>query len=86
MGRPAKYASAAERQDAYRSRYAVREIRLVKETDETLKQLALHLDCPVTELVNSLINFALLNRNWAALGLFGKRLPYSKNPLDDSGE
>lgn len=81
MARPQKYATASERQAAYRARYEVIEIRVVKETGETLTALAQHLDVPRTELVNSLINFALLNRNWATLGLFGKRLPYSKNPI-----
>jgi hypothetical protein len=83
MGRPSKYASPAERQAAYRARYEIIECRVVKETGETLTALAAHLDVPRTELINSLINFALLNRNWSTLGLFGKRLPYSKNPIDD---
>ena len=82
MARPSKYANAAEKQAAYRNRYEIIEIRVVKETGETLTELAKYLDTPRTELVNSLINFALLNRNWAALGLFGKRLPYLKNPND----
>lgn len=82
MARPSKYASAAERQAAYRERYEVIDIRVTKETGETLKQLAAHLDTSRNELVNSLIIFALLNRNWATLGLFGKRLPYAKNPVE----
>lgn len=86
MARPTKYASAAERQAAYRDRYAVMEFRVVKETGETLDKLAAHLYVSRNELVNSLINFALLNRNWAQLGLFGKRLPYAKNPTDDTTE
>ena len=83
MARPPKYATAAERQKAYRERYEIIEMRVVKETGETLTALSAHLDVPRTELINSLINFALLNRNWATLGLFGKRLPYSKNPLEE---
>lgn len=82
MARPSKYASPAERQAAYRERYAVIDIRVAKETAETLDKLAEHLDTSRNEVVNSLINFALLNRNWATLGLFGKRLPYAKNPID----
>lgn len=82
MARPKKYATAAERQEAYRQRYAIMEFRVVKETGETLDALALYLDVSRNELINSLINFALLNRNWASQGLFGKRLPYAKNPLD----
>lgn len=82
MARPPKYASAAERQAAYRDRYAVIDIRVAKETAETLEELAKHLSTSRNEVVNSLINFALLNRNWATLGLFGKRLPYAKNPSE----
>lgn len=80
MGRPRKYASAAEKQAAYRNRYTIVEARLVPETAETLDRIAEALDVPRTEVVNSMINFALLNRNWFTLGLFGKRLPYQKNP------
>lgn len=80
MGRPRKYANAAEKQAAYRARYAVVEARLVPETVETLDRIAEALDAPRTEVVNSMINYALLNRNWFTLGLFGKRLPYHKNP------
>lgn len=80
MGRPRKYANAAEKQAAYRARYAVVEARLVPETVETLDRIAEALDVPRTEVVNSMINYALLNRNWFTLGLFGKRLPYHKNP------
>lgn len=84
MARPRKYATAAERQAAFRDRYAVFEIRLTTETAATLAKLADTLDVSRNEVVNSLINFALLNRNWFTLGLFGKRLPYAKNPLDNN--
>lgn len=82
MARPKKYATPAEKQAAYRARYEIIEVRLVKETAATITELAETLDVPRTEVLNSLINFALLNRNWFTLGLFGKRLPYLKNPLD----
>lgn len=77
MGRPKKYADAAERQAAYRQRYEVITIRLERETVETLDRLAKYLDVPRTEVVASLVKFALLNRNWFLLGLFGKRLPHA---------
>lgn len=75
MGRPRKYASDAEKQAAYRERYAVVSLRLEQETADTLKRIAEYLDVPITEVGASLIKFALLNRNWMQLGLFGKRLP-----------
>lgn len=82
MARPKKYATAAERQKAYRSRpaHVIVEARVVPETAATLDKLAHEFDVPRTEVINSLINYALLNRNWFTLGLFGKRLPYQKNP------
>lgn len=87
MARPRKYASASERQKAYRERYAIVEARVIPETAATLDRLAHELDVPRTEVINSMINFALLNRNWFTLGLFGKRLPYSTNPADiDHGD
>ena len=90
MGRPRKYASAAERQAAYRNRYELVEARVIKETGATLTSIAAELDVSRSELVNSLINFALLNRDWRKLGLFGKRLPHASdrrnNPDDEEGE
>ena len=86
MGRPRKYATAAERQAAYRDRYATPTIRVLKETDANVQDIARELDVPATEVYNSLINFALLNRNWRALGLFGKMLPRASNPIEDETE
>lgn len=77
MGRPRKYASDAERVAAHRDRYAIVSLRLEHETADTLKKIADYLDVPVTEVGASLIKFALLNRNWLQLGLFGKKLPYA---------
>jgi len=77
MGRPRIYATDAQRQKAYRTRYAVGNYRVTLETQATLEAIAREFDAPVTEVVNSLIQFALLNRNWFVLGLFGKRLPYA---------
>lgn len=77
MARPRKYATAAEKQAAFRERYAVRQIRLRKETMATIDDIAAQLDVPSTELIASLINYALLNYNWRTLGLFGKRLPHA---------
>lgn len=80
MGRPRKYATDAERVAAHRARYAVGEFRVIPETMATLDAIAQHFDVPRTEVVNSLINFALTNRNWFAQGLWGKRLPFNAAP------
>ena len=75
MGRPRKYASDAERAAAHRERWAIKSFRTEKETADTIAKLAAHVDEPESEVINSLIKFALLNRNWFTLGLFGKRMP-----------
>jgi len=82
MARPKKYATAAERQKAFRERQAhvIIQGRVTPDTADTIKRLAEIFDVPQTEVINSLIIYALLNRNWHTLGLFGKRLPYQKNP------
>lgn len=78
MGRPKKYADDAARVAAYKERYAVFEIRTEKEIRDTLDKIADYLDVPRTEVVASMLKFALLNRNWLQLGLFGKRLPHAQ--------
>jgi hypothetical protein len=74
-GRPRKYANDAEKQRAYRERWETLSIRTETETKKTLERLAEFSDESLSEVVNSLIKFALLNRNWFTVGLFGKRLP-----------
>ena len=73
--RPRKYANAAERQKAYRARYATEEVRLLPETAATVTSIAAEIDLPKTELLAQMINFALLNRDWRKLGGFGRRTP-----------
>lgn len=82
MGRPRKYANDAEKAAAYRDRWAVKTFRMEKETAETIAKLAEFVDGSESEVVDSLIKFALLNRNWFVMGLFGKRLPRAPNPLE----
>lgn len=88
MARPKKYADSAARQAAYRARNNVIEARLSNRTVATLDKLASELDVPRTEVINSLVQFALLNRNWHTLGLFGKRLDRAANDAapDAAGE
>lgn len=83
MGRPRKYANAAERQAAHRQRYKTLSVRVQDETAQTIADIARELDHPQTEVINSMIMFALLNYNWRVLGLFGKRLPRASNPIED---
>ena len=81
MARPKKYANAAEKQAAYRERYAVVSVRLRPETVDTLDRVATETAETRNEVINSVLMFGLLNRNWLTLGLFGKRLPHA-NPID----
>jgi hypothetical protein len=74
MARPRQYATAADKQAAYRQRWATRSIRLEKETDETIKRVATAYDVTPNEVIASMLKFALLNRNWMQVGLFGKPL------------
>lgn len=67
--RPKKYASDAERQAAYKARYAVLEVRLDNTTADTITRIAQELDVPRVELMSQLIKHGLLNRNWAKDGL-----------------
>lgn len=83
MARPRKYEDDAAKMRAYRERYAVKSFRFEKDTAETIARLASELDTSESEVINSLVKFALLNRNWFVLGLFGKRLPRAPNPLED---
>lgn len=62
--RPRKYASAAERQAAYRARYSTVQVRMARETAETLERISSETLVPVTELARQMILFALANRNW----------------------
>lgn len=75
MGRPRKYASDAERARAHRERWRVKSFRTEEQTARTIEKLAEAWDVSEVEVINSLVKFALLNRNWFTLGLFGKRLP-----------
>ena len=85
--RPKKYATAADKQAAYRARYAVIEIRLETETADTLARIAEAWDVPRTEVVNNILKFGLLNRNWFTEGRFrnAKWLPYEDVPAGGLG-
>lgn len=70
-GRPAKYASDAERQAAWRAANAVKTVRLDGKIAPTIEALAEMFDTDQTHVLNNLLRFALANRNWKAMGLGG---------------
>jgi len=67
--RPKLYASAAERQAAYRERFATIEVRLDPTTADTLTRIAQTLDVPRVAVIEQVIKHGLLNRDWFKLGL-----------------
>ena len=84
MGRPRKYANDAEKAAAFRARWAVKSFRLKPDLAETIERLSETFDVSESEVVHSLMTFALLNRNWFTLGLFGKRTWAEKTESDDA--
>jgi hypothetical protein len=70
-GRPAKYASEAERQKAWRANNAVKTLRIDGKAAATIAKLAEMYDCDETHVVNNLLRFALANRNWVQAGVGG---------------
>lgn len=72
-GRRAVHANDAARVRAHRAKLARLDVTIKPEIAETLAQISGELDCSRNELVNSLIRFALTNRNWKQVGLYGAR-------------
>ena len=80
--RPRKYASDAERQAAFRSRASMVEFRADEKTAEKLTEIADTLDISRSDLLLSMVKFALTNHQWARFGLTHKTLPrYEENPI-----
>lgn len=80
--RPRKYESAAARQAAYKARAEVLEFRAEPKTAASLTNIAQELDVSRSELLLSMVKFALTNHDWARFGLTHKTLPYYQgNPI-----
>ena len=80
MGRPSKYASAAEKQAAFRARYPTISVRVEERTKETVKMLMQHYDESEAEIVNAALKYFFINYAWQHTPLYGKRLPRA-NPI-----
>lgn len=74
MGRPRKHADDAAKMAAFRARWRVLSIRLQKDTADTIDRLCEFTDESQSEVVSSLIKFALNNRPWFTVGLYGRRM------------
>jgi hypothetical protein len=80
--RPRKYASASERQAAYRDRAPEVCFRAEPKTVETLDRIADTIDRSRAELLLSMTKFALTSHDWERFGLTHKTLPrYEGNPV-----
>lgn len=82
--RPRKYASAAERQAAYRNRWATIEVRVTPEQAATVEDIARERDISRNELVFAMLQFALTNHNWRN-PTYSARLPQLRD-LEPSGD
>lgn len=70
MGRPKKYADAAERQAAYRANNARVDLIVTPELGATLEGIAGELNITKTALVVAMIKFALTNHDWKRGGVW----------------
>lgn len=84
MARPRKYATAAERQAAYRDRYALIEIRLPAKVAETLTRLSEEVGYSRNEVIYNLIVWSLTNKpgGWRDAA-YNWRLPGSRERNPD---
>lgn len=73
IGRPRVHSTNSKKTIAYRTRNVRMDVTVPPALAQTLAEISFDLDCSKNELLNSLVRFALLNRNWRVLGLFGKR-------------
>lgn len=79
--RPRKYASQAERQAAYRARNVMLEFRVEPKTADNITKIADTLGYPRSDVLLSMVKFALTNHDWARFGLTHKTIPtYKENP------
>jgi len=79
--RPRKYASQAERQAAYRARNVMLEFRAEPKTADNITKIADTLGYPRSDVLLSMVKFALTNHDWARFGLTHKTIPtYKENP------
>lgn len=71
-GRPRLHASDSDRVAFFRSTKVRVEVVLPRDTGARLSEISSSLDCSRNELLLSLVRFALTNRDWRRLGLWGE--------------
>jgi hypothetical protein len=79
--RPRKYASAAEKQAAFRARFPTLCVRVEPKTADTVQAVADASGRTQQETLLSMLKYAMTNRNWLTLGLTEhKQLPRIEEP------
>lgn len=73
-GRPRLHADNAAKQRAYRARNRLIELRMTIALVAKVDELAKLNDLDRSEMVHSMLSFALMNRDWKRDGHFGKPL------------
>jgi hypothetical protein len=73
VGRPAVHANAAARVRAHRANKARIDYTDKPEIAQTIAEIADQLGCSRNEVMQSLTRFALTNRNWKQVGLYGSK-------------
>lgn len=64
-------ADGATRRQRFRQRHARIDFVTTPRIHATVQGLAQHLGCSRNDVMNSLVRFALTNRNWRQVGLYG---------------
>lgn len=72
-GRPPIHIDDAARVRAHRAKFARLDVTIKPEIANTIGEIAAALDCSRNEVMNSLVRFALTNRNWKVVGLYGSK-------------
>lgn len=70
-GRPKLHANAAARVRAHRKQYSRLVVPLNADTLDAISSIASYLDHPVAAVARSMLKFALANRAWKQVGLYG---------------
>jgi predicted ATPase len=63
----------AQRVARYREKHARLDLSISADIAQTVAEISEALDCSKNELLNSMVRFALTNRNWRLVGLYGRR-------------
>lgn len=72
-GRPSVHVDAAARVRAHRAGKARLDFTDDPKIKQTIAEIAAGLDCSEADVLRSLTRFALTNRNWKQVGLYGSK-------------